>query len=98
MDATTYQTSVGFLPDTRSGLTPAHWSVRHLCHRCLDYIATEELIAHAQIHAAELSGCEDFPSRGHSGNMEPKQPDPCEDPMTASEDQHAPMTTDHRRR
>jgi hypothetical protein len=98
MDATSYQTSVGFLPDTPSGLTPAHWSVIHLCNRCLDHIVTEQLIAHAQIHAAEQSDCEVFPSRGHSGTMEPKRLDRCEDPITASDDQHAPMTTDHRRR
>lgn len=97
MSVTTYQTYVGHLPATWSGLTPAHWSIAHLCNRCLDYVPTEQLVAHTQIHANELSGREDFRSRDHSGKMTPKQVDPNEDTITASED-HAPMTTDRRRR
>jgi len=71
MDVTTYQTHVALLPalNTRNGLTPAQWSVTHLCNRCLDYVPAEQLIAHTQIHAAELSGCEDFHSRQPSGTM-----------------------------
>ncbi len=98
MDVTTYQTSIGFLPASRSGLTPAHWSVTHLCNRCFDYIATEELIAHAQIHAVGPSDREAFPSRKPSGTMATKQPDRCEGPIAACDDQHPPITTDHRRR
>ena len=100
MDVTTYQTHVALLPalNTRNGLTPAHWSVTHLCNRCLDYVPAEQLIAHTQIHAAELSGCEDFHSRRPSGTMAPQQLDRCEDTIAASEDPHAPMTTDRRRR
>lgn len=95
---TTYQTYVGYLPATRSGLSPAHWSISHLCNCCLDYVATEQLIAHAQIHAVEPPGCEDFHSREPSGTMAPKQVDRCEDTIAAFEDPHAPMTTDRRRR
>ncbi len=97
MTVTTYRSYVGHLPATRSGLTPAHWSVTHLCNVCLDYVGTEQLITHTQIHADELSGDEDFHCREHSGTMTPRQFDPDEDPITASED-HAPTTTDRRRR
>ncbi len=94
----TYQTYVGYLPATRRGLTPAHWSVTHLCSRCSDYVATADLVAHTHMHTVEPSGGEGFHSRDHSGTMAPKQLDPTEDPITASEDQHPPTTTEQRRR
>ena len=46
----TYQTYVGYLPASRSGLSPARWSITHLCSRCQDYVATEALIAHTRSH------------------------------------------------
>jgi hypothetical protein len=95
---TTYQTYVGHLPATRSGLAPAHWSISHLCNCCLDYVATAQLVAHAQMHSAEPSGDEGFHSREHSGTMAPEQLDRCEDTIAASNDRHTPTTTTQRRR
>lgn len=72
MDVTTYQTYVGYLPATRSGPMPAHWSVTHLCNRCFHYVTTQQLITHAQMHETGQSGGEDFRSREHSGTMATK--------------------------
>jgi len=98
MDVTTSQTYVGYLPTTRSGLMPAHQSVTHRCHRCLDYVATGQLVAHAQMHANAPSGDEDLHSGEHSGTMAPEHLDRCEDTITASNDRHTPTTTTQRRR
>jgi hypothetical protein len=51
MDVTTYRTYVSHLPATRSGLSPAQWSIQHVCNRCQDQVATDALIAHSRSHA-----------------------------------------------
>ncbi len=49
---TTFRTQVLYLPPTPLGLLPGRWSVEHHCTLCRARVSADELIAHAQDHAA----------------------------------------------
>ncbi len=51
---TIFRTMVVDLPPTPLGLLPRRWSVEHRCTLCHRKVATDDLITHAQSHAAGL--------------------------------------------
>ena len=49
----TFRTVVAHLPPTPLGLLPERWTIEHHCTVCRSKVATDDLIAHAQAHAAD---------------------------------------------
>jgi hypothetical protein len=49
---TTYRTAVVYLPATPLGLLPGRWAIEHHCTVCRTKVASDDLIRHAQAHAA----------------------------------------------
>lgn len=49
---TKFDTDVYLSEASPMGLIPECWQIRHKCRTCYDWLRTDELLAHAQEHAA----------------------------------------------
>lgn len=49
---TMFRTAVTYLPPTPLGLIGGQWAAEHHCVVCRTRVATDDLIVHAQAHAA----------------------------------------------
>ena len=49
---TTFRTQVLYLPPTPLGLLGGRWAIEHHCTLCRAMVTTDDLLSHAQNHAA----------------------------------------------
>ena len=78
----TYRSVVLHVPPTPMGLVPERWVVDHWCNACRQRVATDQLVAHARVHAGGS-----FPPASSPVTM---APGPIEPSSTAEE-----VTTPH---